>query len=226
MHGYYSEKLAAEKLRQVYEIAPARIRQYLDAEIQFVLDTIDPSGCVLELGCGYGRVLTRMAQKAGFTVGIDTSPGSLRLARHLIQHESQPRLYLCLMDAASLGFGSGSFDFVVCIQNGISAFHSDQRTLMAEAVRVVMPGGTALFSSYSEKFWTERLDWFQLQAAHGLLGEIDYEATSDGVIVCKDGFRATTVSADRFLELATGLDADATITEIDGSSLFCTLQKT
>ena len=44
--GYYSEKLAAEKLRKVYAIATPRIRQYLDAEIHFVRERIRPTtGC-------------------------------------------------------------------------------------------------------------------------------------------------------------------------------------
>jgi hypothetical protein len=34
-----------------------------------------------------------------------------------------------------------------------------------------------LFSTYCERFWEERLKWFEIQAQHGLIGEIDYHAT-------------------------------------------------
>jgi 2-polyprenyl-6-hydroxyphenyl methylase/3-demethylubiquinone-9 3-methyltransferase len=53
------------------------------------------------------------------------------------------------------------------------------------------------------------------------VGEIDYERTKDGVIVCKDGFTATTISGDDFLALTTQLDADVRVVEVDESSLFC-----
>ena len=34
--SYYSDKLSAEQLRQCYQIAPLRVKQYLNAEIQYV----------------------------------------------------------------------------------------------------------------------------------------------------------------------------------------------
>jgi 2-polyprenyl-6-hydroxyphenyl methylase/3-demethylubiquinone-9 3-methyltransferase len=125
------------------------------------------------------------------------------------------------MDAASLGFRDRSFDRVICIQNGISAFHVDQLTLVTETVRVTKPGGIALFSSYSDKFWQHRLDWFEAQAKAGLLGEINHEKTGNGIIVCKDGFTASTVRADDFLALTSQLKVDAKIVEVNGSSVFC-----
>jgi 2-polyprenyl-6-hydroxyphenyl methylase/3-demethylubiquinone-9 3-methyltransferase len=118
-------------------------------------------------------------------------------------------------------FDDDAFDLAICIQNGISAFAVDQRSLMSEAVRVTRPGGKALFSSYSPRFWEARLEWFRLQAAHGLLGEIDEEATGDGVIVCTDGFRATTIDSDAFMALASACRLRPEITEVDESSVFC-----
>ena len=129
------------------------------------------------------------------------------------------------MDAADLGFCDGSFDLVACVQNGISAFKVDQERLIREALRVTRPGGSVLFSSYSERFWPERLNWFRIQADNGLLGEIDEEATGNGVIVCKDGFRATTVGPEDFFALAEKIAVDPEITEVDESSLFCEIVK-
>ena len=67
------------------------------------------------------------------------------------------------------------FDAVVCLQNGISAFHVDPERLIGESLRVTKPGGTVFLSSYSDRFWAYRLAWFKLQEAEGLVGEIDYE---------------------------------------------------
>jgi 2-polyprenyl-6-hydroxyphenyl methylase/3-demethylubiquinone-9 3-methyltransferase len=195
--------------------------QYLDAEINFVLDHIGPSDTVLELGCGYGRVLELMAQKAACAAGIDSSFDSLSLAQRLTRQTPAP--WLGMMDAGHLGFRDNSFDVIVCIQNGISAFKVDQRLLIEEAMRVTRRRGTVLFSSYSENFWDDRLEWFEFQAQHGLLGEIDYEATGNGVIVCKDGFKATTVTPDQFRSLTSDLGITPVIEEIDGSSVFCVI---
>jgi 2-polyprenyl-6-hydroxyphenyl methylase/3-demethylubiquinone-9 3-methyltransferase len=125
------------------------------------------------------------------------------------------------MDAIQIGFCDKVFDVVICIQNGISAFHVNQKELIRESIRVAKPSGIVLFSSYSEKFWNARLEWFERQSEAGLLGEIDYAKTRDGVIVCKDGFTATTVRPDEFLSLTADVNAEVRITEVDESSLFC-----
>jgi len=219
MDRYYSEKLSANRLRLCYEVAPSRVKRYLEAEIAFVLDKMKPASLVLELGCGYGRVLQKLAAKARMAVGIDTSYPSLQLARETIGRDPSCSLYE--MDAVALGFRDRQFDMVICVQNGISAFHVNPQRLIQEAMRVTRPGGTALFSSYAERFWEDRLEWFRTQSACGLLDEIDEKATGNGVIVCKDGFRAITFSAGDFTSLALKLGIVPQITEVDGSSLFC-----
>jgi SAM-dependent methyltransferase len=219
MKNYYDSNLSAKRLQLVYELAPPRVQQYLEAEISFVLDRLSSSDVVLELGCGYGRVLKRLATKVKLVCGIDTSEASLQVAAQSMR--SAAGVHVVQMNAAELGFRESSFDRVVCIQNGISAFHVDPKTLISEGLRVTKRGGLALFSSYSMKFWKDRLEWFRIQSEHGLVGEIDWDATREGEIVCKDGFRGTTYTADRFASIVSGLGRRCTITEVDESSLFC-----
>jgi 2-polyprenyl-6-hydroxyphenyl methylase/3-demethylubiquinone-9 3-methyltransferase len=221
MTGYYSEKLSALRLRRCYEIAPPRVRQYFEAEIAYAVRRMPPDGRVLDLGCGYGRTLPDLLEKAREAIGIDTAEESLQLAQETLAPATGWRL--AAMDAAALGFRDAVFDAVVCIQNGISAFKADRRTLLKEALRVTRPGGVALFSTYAERFWEDRLHWFRLQADEGLLGEIDEAATGNGVIVCRDGFRADTLRPADFEALFAGLGAKTEIIEVDGSSLFCVL---
>lgn len=217
--SYYAQKLSATRLKQVYDLASEPVRRYLAAEIAHVKACIPPGGRVLELGCGYGRVLKALTPPAGTLVGIDTSHASLDLARDYLA--GLPDVMLVLMDAVRLAFSPATFDLVCCIQNGISAFRVDQRTLLAAAVDVTRPGGRVLFSSYAEAFWDHRLAWFRLQAREGLLGEIDEAATGRGVIVCKDGFRATTVTPDQFRSLSRGLGRQARVDVVADASVFC-----
>lgn len=220
MNNYYSEKLYAENLKRVYEIAPHRVQQYFDSEINFVLEKINSSDFVLELGCGYGRIIPPLANKSKSVIGIDTSLSSLQLGKKIMTEI--PNCSLIQMNAIQLAFPNNFFDVVVCIQNGISAFHVNQIGLISESIRVTKNHGKILFSSYSEKFWKNRLEWFQMQADDGLLGEIDFRKTHDGTIVCKDGFMATTVSAEHFKKITSGIDnVEIKIEEVDCSSIFC-----
>jgi 2-polyprenyl-6-hydroxyphenyl methylase/3-demethylubiquinone-9 3-methyltransferase len=219
VNRYYSEQLSAQNLRRCYEIASPRVQQYLEAEIQYVLDRIRPDDALLELGCGYGRILSRMSAEAENAVGIDSSQANLTMGADFLRDKRNCRLLQ--MDAALLAFKDRTFDLVACLQNGLSAFKVDPAALFQECLRVTKSGGRVIFSSYSERFWPHRLEWFAQQAKEGLLGEIDPDATGNGVIVCRDGFRATTFSEEDFISLASRFFVQLVITEVDGSSLFC-----
>jgi len=220
---YYKERLSANKLLRCYEIASPRIKQYLDAEIRFVVSNLHGGDLVLELGCGYGRVMKAVSQFVSWVVGNDISRGSLELARSYMEDCRNCAVFLG--DASRLSFCSCVFDVVFCVQNGISAFGVDKKRLVGESVRVTKDDGVILFSSYSPKIWDARLEWFREQSRFGLLGEIDEEKTCDGTIVCRDGFRATTVSGDEFVELFGEFGLDASIVEVDESSVFCKVVK-
>lgn len=219
MTNYYSEILNSNNLEKCYKIAPLRVKQFLEAEINFVLNSIKQNDIVLDLGCGYGRVAFRLSEKAKKVIGIDISKDNIQMAKKISKTNKKFNFYT--MDAKKLDFHDNYFDTTICVQNGISAFKVDPSELLKESVRVTKKGGTILYSSYSEKFWYHRLKWFQIQSEHKLLGEIDYDLTRNGFIVCKDGFRATTYSGQEFLELASKFNVQSDIYEIDNSSVFC-----
>ena len=129
------------------------------------------------------------------------------------------------MDAARTGFRDASFDAVICIQNGISAFGVSRPLLLTEATRLTRDGGLVLFSSYSPRIWEERLEWFRAQSKAGLVGELDESQSRDGTIVCKDGFRSFTVPGEEFSALFRGIGESPIIREIDGSSVFAEVVK-
>ncbi len=194
------------------------------AEVEFVKTRIRPGDRVLDLGCGYGRVMPDFLDAgAGFVDGIDSSVDNIVMGReYLAAYENWT---LSVMSADRLGFRDDVFEVTTAIQNGISAFQADPVELIREADRVTKPGGVILFSTYSPKFWDYRLEWFKLQADEGLLGEIDWEKTKDGVIVCRDGFQATTYSEEQLRGFARALDLKEEIVEVDESSVFLLIVK-
>jgi 2-polyprenyl-6-hydroxyphenyl methylase/3-demethylubiquinone-9 3-methyltransferase len=221
-HGYYEQCLAAEALEACYALAPPRVQRYLRAEVDFAVSLLRPGDVVLDLGCGYGRTIPQVAAATSFVVGIDTSLPSLRMARERLR--GVDNCGVSCMDTTKLGFGPRSFDRVLCIQNGISAFHVDRRSLLREALRVLRPDGLAAFSSYADGFWEPRLDWFERQAAAGLIGPIDHRRTRRGLVVCTDGFTSGTVRPEEVRGLAAALRAEAESVEVDGSSSFSILK--
>ena len=99
-----------------------------------------------------------------------------------------------------------------------SQFHSSE-TLLQEASRISRAGASMRFSGYSAKFGDDRLEWFRTQARHGFIVELDEHRSTNGTIICKDGFMATTVSPDEFLSLSSALGFAADIFEVYDSSI-------
>lgn len=223
MDGYYEETLSAHSLRRCYELASPRVLQYLTAETEFALQHVRPYHRVLDLGCGYGRTLREMAAAVALVVGIDVSAASLQLAAETLA--DVPNCLLLHMDATRLAFVDASFDVVTCLQNGASAFRLPLTSLIDEALRVVRPGGLVLLSTYSPRFWEHRLEWFERQAQASLIGAIDRRRTGAGVIVCEDGFTATTLDLTQVQAAAGKSDAQVRMVEVDDSSVFFVLER-
>lgn len=87
---------------------------------------------VLEVGCGTGHWLSRVAPNPGLTVGMDLSMGMLVKARP----SGQP---LVNASADALPFADRSFDCVYCL-NAIHHF-SDPRQFVRSAVKLLRPNG-------------------------------------------------------------------------------------
>ena len=216
MNNYYADKLNAQSLLQVYDTAIPRIKQYLDAEIDFVRQNLTGSEDVLELAAGYGRIVKELAPSCASILGMDISAGNVELGKRYLA--DCPNASMVVMDAHKMQFGR-KFHVVLCLQNALSAMRADL-SVINQIISLLEPGGTAYFSSYSSNFWAWRLKWFEEQAEKGLLGEIDYEQTKDGVIVCKDGFRAVTHTPQELSHIGELIGLPYEVREVDGSSVF------
>ncbi|QQS88179.1 class I SAM-dependent methyltransferase [Fusobacterium canifelinum] len=222
MHkNYYDSKLNAQKLFMVYETNIPRVEQYLKAEIDYVKKLLKGTENVLELGAGYGRIIKELAPSCTSILGIDISEDNVKLGNEYLKNI--PNAKMMVMNIHNLTI-KNSFDTILCLQNGLSAMKVTFDTIK-NIMNLLSSGGKALFSSYSEKFWDVRLQWFQEQASKGLLGEIDMEKTKNGIIICKDGFQATTASPKYFKEIGELLGYPFEIKEVDESSLFLIIRK-
>ena len=222
MGNYYAESLNSQKLFQVYDTALPRIEQYFREEIDFVRRKLTGTERVLEVAAGYGRIVRELAPSCAEIVGMDISEDSVRMGREYLK--GVPNASMVAMDAHKITFPPQSFDVTLCLQNALSAMRADDEVIRS-ILDLLAPGGTAYFSTYSANFWEHRVAWFQEQADKGLLGELDMEKTREGVIVCKDGFRATTQTPEEYEAIVQKSGYPYEVTEVDGSSLFLVIRK-
>jgi ubiquinone/menaquinone biosynthesis C-methylase UbiE len=105
-----------------------------------VIEPLCRGATVLEIGCGTGLILGRLAQGAKQAVGVDLSPGMLRRA-----HERG--LQVTIGSATSIPFASNSFDVVCSFK--VLAHVPDITGAMEEIARVTKPGGTMVLEFYN-----------------------------------------------------------------------------
>jgi SAM-dependent methyltransferase len=98
---------------------------------------------VLDLGCGSGENTALLARRGARVSAIDISVSLLRLARRRVElHHVQDRTSLVASSAHALPVATGSIDVVF----GIAVLHHlDLMMVQREVVRVLKPGGRAIF---------------------------------------------------------------------------------
>lgn len=102
---------------------------------------------LLDVGCGTGRLLERLhvAYPQARLLGVDPAPGMARVAAR------KPGLLATVGASEALPFASGSVDLLFTTMS----FHhwADQRRGLAEACRVLAPGGRLLLADGIVNWW-------------------------------------------------------------------------
>lgn len=220
--NYYTHKLNSQKLLNVYETKIPRVQRYLDAEISFIRDNLTGSERILELGAGYGRIVKELSGNCMSIVGVDISDENVSLGKEYLK--DIPNAEIITMDVNKLTLQE-KFDAVLCLQNGLSAMKITSSDLIKKILDMVVSDGKVYFSTYSEKFWDYRLMWFEEQADKGLLGELDLDKTKNGIIICKDGFKAVTHTSKDLEAIGLLSGHEYEVKEVDESSIFLVIHK-
>lgn len=97
-------------------------------------------GRILEVGCGTGLVLERLARFAGHAVGIDVSEGMLERAKARGLDVQQA-------SALSLPFADATFDLTCSFK--VLAHIPEISQVLSEMARVTKPGGMVLAEFYN-----------------------------------------------------------------------------
>ena len=132
---------------------------------EFALTELNPvalrflpkDGCVLEVGCGYGRNLIALSRlRSRFVVGCDVAFDELKRAKSRLRpidavHRS--RVHLVRQEPYKLPFRDGTFDLIVLWQVVEHLFGTDsKRKVLAECTRVLKSGGYILVETPNQWF--------------------------------------------------------------------------
>ena len=97
------------------------------------------AGRLLDIGTGTGRVLELLAPRISQGVGVDASKAMLALARSRLARAGIGHCSVRLADMYRLPLAAASFD--VAVMQMVLHYADDPAGVLAEAARVVRPGG-------------------------------------------------------------------------------------
>jgi ubiquinone/menaquinone biosynthesis C-methylase UbiE len=133
----HARKSQRDSVRKFYAIAK-RSHHYFGELIKDV--SADKE--VLEYGCGVGNFSFDLATVAARVTGIDISPESVAAARRRAASLNRQAMVFEVMNAEAMTFPDESFDVVV---GSAILHHLDLERSSAEIMRVLRPGGRAIF---------------------------------------------------------------------------------
>jgi SAM-dependent methyltransferase len=105
---------------------------------------------VLDAGCGMGYGSAELARVAASVVGVDISGETVASAR---QRYDLPRVTFLQGSCAALPFRAASFDLVVAFE--VIEHLREWRDFLAEARRVLAPGGQCLISTPNRDYYAD-----------------------------------------------------------------------
>lgn len=164
----FSERMLREHLTQEHDRASRRFAT-IDAHVSWIHQRLLHSrpGRILDLGCGPGLYMSRLARRGHGCVGIDFSPASVAYATDTAKRDGLRCRYV-LEDIRSARYGTG-FDLVMLIFGEFNVFRpADARLILHKACGALVPGGALLLEPST----------FEAIREEGRLGSSWYSASS------------------------------------------------
>lgn len=156
---------------------------YVDeGEVEGALESLWPEGPVasyLDVGTGTGRLLERFGARTENAYGIDSSKEMLNVARAALDRAGLDRCSVRQADLYQLPFDSNEMDVISVHQ--VLHFLTDPARAIAEAARVLAPGGRLLIADFAP----HDVETLRSDHAHRRLGfgdgEVDQWMTQAGL---------------------------------------------
>jgi SAM-dependent methyltransferase len=145
----FSKRMLKEHLSQEHDAASRRL-EIIDKQVRWIHQQVlegKPTR-ILDLGCGPGLYINRLAGLGHQCVGIDFSPASIAYAREQAEEANLDCTYL-QEDIRSAEFGEG-YDLVMSIFGEFNVFRPQEaKSILTKAYHVLVPDGLLLIEPHT-----------------------------------------------------------------------------
>jgi ubiquinone/menaquinone biosynthesis C-methylase UbiE len=181
------------------------LKRFLEAEIDFIKKHLDCNHSVLEIGCGFGRVLEIISGKARAVTGIDFSDTLLKQAKEKLAKKDNIDLHN--MEAHRLKFDDCTFRCTMCMENTFGNMPEIALDVLKEMKRVTKKGGQIILSVYSEAAKDMQLENYNLVKLTNI-------TESANAIQTDEGLYSRRFTKDELKELFRSIGLECEITQL------------
>lgn len=130
-----------------YAAKPVELPDAFEKKIAITRSFLTPDSAVLDVGCGTGSLVLRLADAAKTVHGLDISPEMIRIARTKTAAEGRPNVtfHVGPFDASFDAFGPQRLD-VLCAYS-ILHLLDDRPAALSRAFNLIKPGGRFVSST-------------------------------------------------------------------------------
>ena len=184
VRDYFSD-YASEWLANAYNLEEFPVRyptglNRVRISLQILADHVKGTGKIVDLGCGGGELCLEAAKIGLDALGVDVAPGMIEQADDLKSKQDEKtagKLEFQLGNAVDTKLASGSFDAVIGM--GLIEYLPKDESLLAEAFRLLKPGGVFLVSCRNKLFnLTSANDYTKTELERGTIRPLLDDAVS------------------------------------------------
>jgi SAM-dependent methyltransferase len=164
----FSERMLKEHLSQAHDAASRR-SEIIDRQVQWIHHELlcDHPVRILDLGCGPGLYVQRLATLGHECTGIDFSPASITYAQKKA-HENQLAIRYELEDIRAADYPRDQ-DLVLLLSGELNVFSpSDARSIVRKAARCLSESGQMILEVHAmgviEKLGKEPRTWYSAES--------------------------------------------------------------
>jgi SAM-dependent methyltransferase len=148
------------------------------ADVRFAEEHFPTPGRLIDLGCGTGRLLVPFARRGYWMLGVDLSPGMLRVAgeKAAAARVTVHRLQANIVELD--GLRDGSFDYAACLFStlGMVTGAAERRRVVGHVYRLLRPRGRFVLHVHNRwfSFWDmQGRRWLAKDRLRSALGKPD-----------------------------------------------------
>ncbi|MCX6815599.1 MAG: methyltransferase domain-containing protein [Candidatus Aenigmarchaeota archaeon] len=138
---------------------PVDYQKYLQKEEDLIVNFLKPDDMVLDVGCGIGRLIPKVAPLVKSYVGVDINWSYLKDAKKIASKYKNARVLHFDANKLSKKFGKDVFDKVICAFNTMGCI-PDGTAVIREISKVVSK--SMMFSINSRGSLRKRIKYYKL----------------------------------------------------------------